>query len=260
MGWEIQRTLTSSTCVAMSTGCGITMRQPETACWRREDVDVDKLFGDPFNPKPKSSTAVGSAEPPLDHQMGRATTIDHNVNREEESEEQTQEAATQKRWYVTEVLVREHGRPRCCPRCGNGLGIHNAECWRRIEGILLQQSRMKPKERCTATSYCNDDEIGADAGEAHGASNAARRQQLVRKAGRCRLQLHNKAVARSERSKSDDEMDTEEPCTTPSCGGGHGRCVRPDTGPNPSVNTDESASDDEEPVFYPTDVLARYPV
>ena len=33
-----------------------------------------------------------------------------------------------------------------CPRCSSGIGIHNAECRGRIEGILLQQSRMKPKQ------------------------------------------------------------------------------------------------------------------
>ena len=55
-------------------------------------------------------------------------------------------AATQKRWYVTEALVNEHGRTMGCPRCSSGNGIHNAECRARIEGILLQQSRMKPAE------------------------------------------------------------------------------------------------------------------
>ena len=40
-----------------------TRRQQETARWRREDVD--QLVGDPFNPKPDSSMAVGGAEPPL---------------------------------------------------------------------------------------------------------------------------------------------------------------------------------------------------
>ena len=55
-------------------------------------------------------------------------------------------AATHKRWYVTEALVKEHGRTMGCPRCSSGIGIHNAECRARIEGILLQQSRMKPGE------------------------------------------------------------------------------------------------------------------
>ena len=32
------------------------------------------------------------------------------------------------------------------PRCSSGIGIHNAECRVKIEGILLQQSRMKPAE------------------------------------------------------------------------------------------------------------------
>ena len=55
-------------------------------------------------------------------------------------------AATHKRWYVTESLVKEHGRTMGCPRCSSGIGIHNAECRARMEGILLQQSRMKPAE------------------------------------------------------------------------------------------------------------------
>ena len=33
-------------------------RQPESARWRREFVD--KLTGDPFNPKPKSATVIGN--------------------------------------------------------------------------------------------------------------------------------------------------------------------------------------------------------
>ena len=33
-----------------------------------------------------------------------------------------------------------------CPRCLSGIGIRTAECRGRIEGILLQQSRMKPKQ------------------------------------------------------------------------------------------------------------------
>ena len=33
-------------------------RQPESARWRREFVD--KLTGDPFNPKPKSATVIDS--------------------------------------------------------------------------------------------------------------------------------------------------------------------------------------------------------
>ena len=54
--------------------------------------------------------------------------------------------ATQKCWYVTEALVNEHGRTMGCPRCTSGIGTHNAECRGRIEGTLLQQSRMKPKQ------------------------------------------------------------------------------------------------------------------
>ena len=54
--------------------------------------------------------------------------------------------ATQKRWYVTEALVKEHGRTMGCPRCSSGIGVHNAECRGQIEGILLQQRRMKQNQ------------------------------------------------------------------------------------------------------------------
>ena len=47
---------------------------------------------------------------------------------------------------MIEALVNEHGRTMGFPRCSSGIGIHNAECRGRIEGILLQQSRMKPKQ------------------------------------------------------------------------------------------------------------------
>ena len=55
-------------------------------------------------------------------------------------------AVTQKRWCVTEALVKEHGRTMGCPSCSSGIGRHMAECRGRIEEILLQQSRMKPTE------------------------------------------------------------------------------------------------------------------
>ena len=67
--------------------------QPETA--RRRKEDVDKLVGDPYNPKPKRTTAAGGAEPPLDLQMIHATMIDQNVNPQEASEEKAQEGAGQ---------------------------------------------------------------------------------------------------------------------------------------------------------------------
>ena len=118
-------------------------RQPEQARWRREYVD--KLSGDPFNPKPKTSMAVGPGELPVDLQWG--TRASPNVYVDEAPGDRAPEpAATQKRWYVTEALVNEHGRTMGCPRCWSGIGIHNAECRARIEGILLQQSRMKPAE------------------------------------------------------------------------------------------------------------------
>ena len=111
-------------------------RQPETARWRLENVDA-------FNPKPQRTMAAGGVEPLLDPQMGHATTIDQNLQPEKASEEKAQEAAGQRRWYVTEVSVREHGRTM---GCGSGLGMHDAECPRRVEGRLLQQSRMKPED------------------------------------------------------------------------------------------------------------------
>ena len=118
-------------------------RQPESARWRREYID--KLSGDPFNPKPKTSMAVGPGELPFDLQW--STRASPNVNVDEAPADRAPEpSATQKRWYVTEALVNEHGRTMGCPRCSSGIGIHNAECRARIEGILLQQSRMKPAE------------------------------------------------------------------------------------------------------------------
>ena len=89
--------------------------------------------------------AVGPGEVPVDLQWG--TRASPNVNVDEAPGDRAPEpAATQKRWYVTEALVNEHGRTMGCPRCSSGIGIHNAECRARIEGILLQQSRMKPAE------------------------------------------------------------------------------------------------------------------
>ena len=180
-------------------------RQLETARWRREDVD--KLVGEPFNPKPKISIAAGGATfgPPDVH----ATTIDQNVNHEEAPEEQ--DAASQKYWYVTEGLLGEHGRTMGCPRCSGGLGTHNAERRRRLEGILLQRQK-----RCTATSRCNDDEIsGHGTGDAFAASNTAAKVAVgVRRPADAGSSSNNDAMR--EPSTNDDEMDTEELCTMPS--------------------------------------------
>ena len=115
----------------------------ESARWRREYVE--KLSGDPFNPKPKTSMAVGLGEPPVDLQWGTRASLNVIVD-EPPGDRAPEPAATHKRWYVTEALVNEHGRTMGCPRCSSGIGIHNAECCARIEGILLQQSRMKPAE------------------------------------------------------------------------------------------------------------------
>ena len=88
--------------------------------------------------------------------------------------------ATQKRWYVTEDLVNEHGRTMGCPRCSSGIGIHNAECRGRIEGILLQQSRMKPKQeeeprggRTTTKSVPMESEKPTGPATQHGGSSGS---------------------------------------------------------------------------------------
>ena len=73
-----------------------------------------------------------------------STRASPNVNADEVREDETPApAVTQKRWLVAELLVKEHGRTMGCPRCSSGIGMHNAECRGRIEGILLQQIRMK---------------------------------------------------------------------------------------------------------------------
>ena len=100
---------------------------------------MDKLVGDPFNPKPKTSTSGGDRDVPLDIKLGRVVTFNPNVNVDETPEGRVQEAAPPKRWYVTETLVKEHGRTMGCSRCTDATGIHNAECRRRIEGILLRK-------------------------------------------------------------------------------------------------------------------------
>ena len=107
-------------------------RQPASARWRRELVD--RLTCEPFNPKPKSATVVDSDKLRVDLQWSELHSPNVNVD------------VTQKRWYVTETLVNEHGRTMGCPRCSSGIGIHNAECRGLVDGILLQQSRMKPTQ------------------------------------------------------------------------------------------------------------------
>ena len=79
--------------------------------------------------KPKTSMAVGPGELPVDLQWQTRTSP--NVNVDEAPGDRTPEPAAA-RWV--------------CPRCSSEIGFHNAECRARIEGILLQQSRMKPAE------------------------------------------------------------------------------------------------------------------
>ena len=106
---------------------------------------MDRFTGDPFNPKPKSATVVDTGKRPVDLQWSER--VSPNVNVDEAPKDEVPEpAATQKRWFVTEASVNEYGRTMGCPRCSSGIGAHNAECRVRIEGILLQQSRMKPKQ------------------------------------------------------------------------------------------------------------------
>ena len=75
-------------------------RQPESARWRRECVD--KLTGDLFNPKPKSSTAMGSGDFPVDVQW--CTRASPNINLDEAPGDEVPEpVATQKRWSKSTV-------------------------------------------------------------------------------------------------------------------------------------------------------------
>ena len=158
-------------------------RQPESARWRREYVD--KLSGDPFNPKPKTSMAVGPGELPVALQWCTRTSPNVNVD-EAPGDRAPEPAATQRRWYVTEALVKEHGRTMGCPRCSSGIGIHNAECRARIEGILLQQSRMKPAEVDEPREWSHNDEISANGvGEANKTCASRRQQRVWNSARRC---------------------------------------------------------------------------
>ena len=108
---------------------------------------------------PSLSTTDKEEEEKQKHHPKEGTRQHHHPKRREEkasppkrrnqlhtNEGGGESSTTQKRWYVTEALVNEHGRTMGCPRCSSGIGIHNAECRARIEGILLQQSRMKPAE------------------------------------------------------------------------------------------------------------------
>ena len=120
-------------------------RQPESARWRREYVD--KLSGDPFNPNPKTSMAVRPGELPVDLQWGMRASP--NVNVDEAPRDRAPEpAATQKRWYVTEALVNEHGRTMGCPRCSSGIGIHNAGRQQRVWNSARRCHQNWGDEKC----------------------------------------------------------------------------------------------------------------
>ena len=82
---------------------------------------------------------------PVDLQWGTRASPNVNID-EAPGDEVPEPVATQKCWYVTKALVNEHGPTMGCPRCSSGVGMHNAECRGRIEGLLPQHSRMKPKQ------------------------------------------------------------------------------------------------------------------
>ena len=88
---------------------------------------------------------MGSGDLPVDLQWSARASPNVDID-EAPGDEVPEPAATQKRWYVTEALVNEHGRAMGCPRCSTRISIHNAERRGRIEGLLLQQRRMKPKQ------------------------------------------------------------------------------------------------------------------
>ena len=112
---------------------------------------------------------------------------------------------------MTEALVNEHGRTMGCPRCSSGIGIHNAECRARIEGILLQQSRMKPAEVDEPREWPHNDEISANGvGEAD-RTCASRRQQWVWNSAATRTGATRNADARPLEA-TDVEMNGEDPC------------------------------------------------
>ena len=88
---------------------------------------------------------MGSSNLPVDLQWSERASP--NVNIDEALGDEVRElVATQKCWYVTQALDNERGRTMGCPRCSSGIGVHNAECPGRLEGILQQQSRMMPKQ------------------------------------------------------------------------------------------------------------------
>ena len=100
-----------------------------------------------------------------------------------------------------------------CVRCSSEIGTHNAECRGRIEGILLQQSRTKPKTRRGATRWPNDDEVSADGiGEANGASNAVGQQWIRCSAKRCPQYWAMQAADETPPEASDVEMGPEDSC------------------------------------------------
>ena len=149
----------------MSTGAQLPNNQTTarvSQIWRGEYFD--KLTGGPFNPKPKSATAIGSSDLPVDLQW--STRASPNVNSDEAPGDRVPDsAATQSRWSLAEALVNEHGR------------VARAE-W---------AYTMTRTDRATKPRWPNNDEVSADGmGEANGASDAARGQQRIRcSAKRC---------------------------------------------------------------------------
>ena len=101
--------------------------------------------GPAFQPKPKSATVIDRSKLPVDLQWRERASPNVTVDKAPK-DEVPEPVATEKRLYVTKALVKEQGKTMGRPRCSSGIGLHNAECHGRIEGILLQQSRMKPKQ------------------------------------------------------------------------------------------------------------------
>ena len=149
-----------------------------------------------------------------------------------------------------------------CPRCGRGLGIHNAEWRRRIEEILWQHCQMNPEDdaqpKATATttkSVLVEQEKptgpavqrGGTSGSARPA-NAASSSAMTPVVGLARA--HHKPSKRAKTTVGleicvleamDDVFDA----------------TLGEPGPNPSVHFDESVSEDNEVPLEVTHELNR---
>ena len=131
-------------------GCASSGSSDDSPNQPDRDERIDKLSGDPFNPKPKTSTAVGPGELPVDLQW--STRASPNVNVDEAHGDRAPEpGTTPMRWYVTEALVKGHGRTMGCPRYGvPRRGAANRD------GVALASARRKKARtypgRCSGSS------------------------------------------------------------------------------------------------------------